>query len=84
MLSAIDECRVVIARIEQKRVDDAVWAVWESLFEEATYIANTHDIDPSFPIRAGRQQHSANVPADNSFDYWRRALYYVFLSSDRD
>ena len=81
MLSAIDECRVVIARIEQKRVDDAVW---ESLFEEATDIANTHDIDPSFPRRTVRQQHSANVPADNPSDYWRRAIYYVFLSSDRD
>ena len=76
MLSVIDEWRVVIARLEQKRVDDAVW---QPLFEEATDIANTHYIDPSFPGRTGLQQHRANVPADNPSDYWRRALYYVFL-----
>lgn len=76
MLSAIDECRVVISKLERKREDDAVW---ESLFKEATEIADKHDVEPSFPRRAGRQQHRANVPADNPSDYWRRALYYVFL-----
>ena len=46
----------MIARLEQKRVDDAVW---ESPFEEAKDIANTHDIDPSFPRRASR--HNSTV-----------------------
>lgn len=72
MLSAINEGRLVIARLEQKRVDDVAW---EPLFEEATDKANTHDIDPSFPRTTGRQQHRANVPADNQSEYWRRALY---------
>ena len=33
----------------------------------------------TFPRRAGRQQHRANVCADNASDYWRRAQYYTFL-----
>lgn len=76
MLSAIDECRVVILQLEQMRQDDRIW---ESLFEEAKNIANEHDIEPSCPERVGRQQNRANVPANSVSDYWRRVLYYVLL-----
>ncbi|CAC5416033.1 unnamed protein product [Mytilus coruscus] len=76
MLSAIDECRVVISQLERMRQDDTIW---ESLFEEVKNIANEHDIEPSCPRQVGRQQNRANVPVDSASDYWRRVLYYVFL-----
>lgn len=68
----------MIARLEHKRVDDAVW---ESPFEEAKDIANTHDIDPSFPRSASR--HNSTVRMFLTSDYWRRVLYYVFLDELR-
>ncbi|CAC5395408.1 unnamed protein product [Mytilus coruscus] len=73
---AIDECRVVISKLERMRQDDTIW---ESLFEEAKNISGEHDIEPSCSRRVGRQQNRANVPADSASDYWRRVLYYVFL-----
>lgn len=55
MLEAIEECKVVITQLERERQDDAVW---NTPIDEARSIASEYDIEPSFPRRAERQQHS--------------------------
>ncbi|XP_069103864.1 zinc finger MYM-type protein 1-like [Argopecten irradians] len=76
MMAAMEECRVVITQLRAERADDAVWT---SLYEEANVIGQDYGVVPSIPRRAGRQQHRANIPADEPSDYWRRSLFYVFI-----
>ncbi|XP_062594197.1 zinc finger MYM-type protein 1-like [Saccostrea cucullata] len=76
MLSAIEECRIVLTQLNDARNDQQVW---DALFEESVSLADQFDVEPTMPRRAGRQQNRANIPAVTPSEYWRKVLFYVFI-----
>ena len=76
MLAATEECRVVLTQLNAERNDPLVW---DALFEEASSLADKFDLQPTMPRRAPRQQNRANLPANTPSEYWKRALFYVFM-----
>lgn len=76
MVSAIEECQVVLAQL---RAEPADIEVWNALYQEANNLGQRYGIEPSISRRVGRQQHRPNVPADTPSDYWRRSLYNIVL-----
>lgn len=76
MVAATEECRVVISQLNAERNDPMVW---DALFEDAVSIAEQFDLMPTIPRRTPRQQNRANVPANTPSEYWKRALFYVFM-----
>lgn len=76
LVQASKEAKVCSTVFQVERNDDAVW---DALVDKAADIAAFHNIDPSIPRRAGRQQHRENVEADTPSAYWRRAVYFPFL-----
>ena len=42
-------------------------------------IVSKHEIYPAKPRTVGRQQHRANVKAENPSQYWKRSQYLPYL-----
>lgn len=76
LLEAVKEAKVVIQRLRDERNDPLVW---DELYTRAIDIAATFNIQPDVPRRIGRQQHRANYAVQNPKDYWRVAVFYVFV-----
>ena len=53
--------------------------VYQALYDEAVELASGVDMLPSKPGCAGRQMHRNNAEADSLFQYWKFALYNVFI-----
>lgn len=75
LMEAIGECRTVIRKFNDERVDPAVWT---ALVDSAVSLAAQFSIESSVLRCAGRQQHCANYAIDDPSDYWRVSLYYTF------
>ena len=76
LIEAANESRVVINVLQEERDDEMVW---DELFERAKEMAAEWNIDPRTPRLTVNQQHRVNVPANTPKQYWRRALYSVYL-----
>ena len=76
LLESVHEAQTIVNILRQEREDDLVF---DALYEEAESIGREHDAPPSMPRLAGHQQHRNNTPADSPKEYWKRALYFVFV-----
>ena len=75
-VEASKEARVCVCTLESERNDEAVR---DSFFEKAAGISSKHVIHPAKPRTVGRQQHLANVEAENPSQYWKRPVYVPCL-----
>lgn len=64
---ALQKAKVVMQMIQNERNDPMVW---DALFECATEIAASIDVQPAFPRIAKAQKHRPNIPATDAFVYW--------------
>ncbi|XP_045204590.2 52 kDa repressor of the inhibitor of the protein kinase-like [Mercenaria mercenaria] len=76
LIEATKEARVVVGILNEERGDPLVF---EGIFQTAVNIASQFQIDPSIPRQIQRQQHRANYDIADPEQYWRVALYNVFV-----
>ena len=73
---ALEESRIVIRLLNDERNDIEVW---NALYEAASDLAETVEVQPSMPRNRGGQRNRPNAPADNPSEYWRLNMYLPFI-----
>ena len=75
LVRASDHAKSIVTLLQIKRDDNTYQKLWTS----ACQLGEVHDVVPSAPRIARRQQHRANTPAESPFEYWRLNVFLPFI-----
>ena len=77
IVEAVGEINQVIDALQSAR--DDVDDLHKDYFKEVERMCEEVGVEPAIPRRCGRQQHWANMPAENTSDYFKRVITIPFL-----